>query len=203
METFKKHCQYFCLQTPQIGPGVPDLERMDYGAPSWIGEIKSSSFVVKFVSQMKGLPESLDYISLSSCTRKLGLMMNNRAGKVSCIIITARIRSTTARFCFYGCLSVNRGFTPSPSHNTSIHWCHDLPGGGTPSPSHNTSTGPMSLWGTPSRGYTLSGTGWGNPLIWDWMALEQVMPRAVCLLHFPAGGLSCWRLILKGSWYEE
>ena len=43
--------------------------------------------------------------------------------------IMARIRSTTGRYCFYRCLSVNM-------------W-----GGDTPSPSHNTSTSPMSFPG--------------------------------------------------------
>ena len=49
------------------------------------------------------------------------------------------------------CLSVpNRGWggrrgTPSPSHDTSIHWSLALSWGAPPSPSHNTSTGPRSL----------------------------------------------------------
>ena len=32
---------------------------------------------------------------------------------------TARVHSTTGRYCFHRCLSVHMGRTPSPSHNTS------------------------------------------------------------------------------------
>ena len=90
----------------------------------------------------------------------------------------------------------------------------------TPSPSHNTSTGPMSfLEGTPVTDgggilHSQAGDGycsprWGYPSTGQggtpsWVPpdqirmgtprqvmLEQVMLRAVRLLQFPAGGLSC------------
>ena len=82
-------------------------------------------------------------------------------------------------------------------------------GGVPPSPSHNSSTGHKSLGDTPSRiwmraplppsgtdGGNPLGSGWGYPPIRDWMALEQVMARAVRLLRFPAG-LSCFCLFRK------
>ena len=59
----------------------------DYGVSSQIEEVKPSSFVVKF--GFFGLPESLDYISLSSQLNTEthenlhGFMMDTRTGKFS------------------------------------------------------------------------------------------------------------------------
>ena len=54
--------------------------------------------------------------------------------RVSLIFITARVCSTTGRYCFHRCVSVHTGVGE----------------GFAPSPSHNTSTGPCPFWGVPS-----------------------------------------------------
>ena len=105
-------------------------------------------------------------------------------------IFTARVRSTTGRYCFRRCLSVHTGgggFTPSPSHNTS-------PGpmsfsGGTPV------TGPRFLYGgvphsqmggTPSQrwGTPPPGQAGGTPPSLDRTADGVLATQwAVCLLR--------------------
>ena len=115
-------------------------------------------------------------------------------------------------------------FTPSPSHNTSTG-PRFLPGdtpvpdrgypipdwGVTPYPAGGTPSWP-GWWGTPSQGWgTLQPgcvtpwTGMGYPPPPRQVALWHVMPWAVCLLQFPAGGLSCCLyipsdFILKPLW---
>ena len=107
------------------------------------------------------------------------------------VIVTARVRSTTGGFSFHRRLSVQAGeITPSTGSSTStgpmsflggtpVTGLRSLLGGGTPS------------WGTPQPGQD------GVPPARDGIPparqvmLQHVMPRAVRLLRFPAGGLSC------------
>ena len=92
--------------------------------------------------------------------------------------ITARIPNEWGRYCFHKCVCLQGGgFTPSPSHNNSIHWSHVLSRGylsawshvlSQESPPHSVSYG-----GTPDRGVpqpaarsgtpSLSGLKWGTP----------------------------------------
>ena len=93
-------------------------------------------------------------------------------------------------------------------------------GGVTTSLSHNTFTGPMSFLGIPQSqvgvpqdwvpprqdGVPPARLGWGIP--WpghdgvppDTLHLGQVIPRAVGLLRFPAGGLSC---LMSFQWLSD
>ena len=94
------------------------------------------------------------------------------------------------RWCFHKSLSVNRRYPPILTGSTPI-----LPYWGTPYPSWQ-GVPPSFPMGTSSK------TGWGTPHRdwmgyppWEWLALGQVMLRVVCLLQFPAGGLSCYAII--------
>ena len=86
---------------------------------------------------------------------------------------------------------------------SQVSVCPHTGGGGISSPSHNTSTGHITFLevpppvldrgrGTPSMTVPLIRSGWGIPPVGldRGTAPGQVMPRAVCLLRFPAGGLS-------------
>ena len=139
------------------------------------------------------------------------------------VLITARVRSTTEGYVFTGvspvcphCRGWEGGGLPHLHPIILLPCCMPFLGGGvgTPSPSHNTSTGPMpflggtpvpgrgrvpqSCSGVPTMGYPSVRSGWGTP----WLGQPplpppgQVMQRAVRLLRFPAGRLSCSYIIL-------
>ena len=93
--------------------------------------------------------------------------------------------------------------TPSPYHNSSTG-SRSLPGMGYPSSRTGWGHHPVQDWmevSPPGTGWgyhhSFTRIGWGYLPVWDWMVLGHFIPRAVCLLWFPAGGLSCYCPHLK------
>ena len=105
-------------------------------------------------------------------------------------LVTARVRSTTGRYCFHRCLSVHRGGYPYPIMLCNISQNAMGQRGG-----YLTGYPPQVPDRVPPRGGTQSGgylTGYPPGGVPDWVPPQGGYPVGGYLTGYPPGGVPDW-----------